>query len=45
MQFVDGLKLSIKGKISVEKMGPLEEAYYLALRIEVWKLKRNHGRK
>ena len=45
MEFVDGLKLSIKRKINVEKMWSLEEVYHLALRIEEGQLKIMHGSK
>lgn len=41
MHFVDGLRLSIKRKINVESIWLLEEAYYLAFKIEEGKLKRN----
>ena len=43
MQFVDGLRISIKKKINVEKMQSLEKDYHLDLRIEEGKLKRKHG--
>ena len=45
MLFVDGLKLAIKRKISVDNMRSLKYAYHLELRIEEGKLKRKHERR
>lgn len=43
MQFVDGLKSTIKKKIIAKKMQSLEKDYHLALRIEKVQINRKHG--
>lgn len=45
MQFVDGLRLSIRRRINLNKMRSLKEAYYLSLRAEEGQLKRYIERK
>ena len=44
MQFVVGLRLSIKRKISVDNIHSLEDSYHIFLKIEEGKLKRKRNK-